>query len=84
MKIGNSSVITGGEDGVVVGLEGVMKGLQVSTKFQPCDPQLNLTLNLDGLSVRSKFPVLTLRSLIINAKVWSAVFIHICIFIFRI
>ncbi|XP_034174708.2 bridge-like lipid transfer protein family member hobbit [Osmia lignaria lignaria] len=69
LKIGNSSVITGGEDGVVVGLEGVMKGLQVSTKFQPSDPQLNLTLNLDGLSVRSKFPVLTLRSLIINAKV---------------
>ncbi|XP_012140233.2 bridge-like lipid transfer protein family member hobbit [Megachile rotundata] len=69
LKIGNSSVITGGEDGVVVGLEGVMKGLQVSTKFQPCGPQLNLTLNLDGLSVRSKFPVLTLRSLVINAKV---------------
>ena len=69
LKIGNSSIITGGEDGVVLGLEGTMKGLQISTKFQPCNPLLNFTLNLDGLSIRSKFPVLTLRSLIVNSKV---------------
>ncbi|KOC61463.1 UPF0378 protein KIAA0100 [Habropoda laboriosa] len=69
LKIGNSSVITTREDGVVLGLEGTMKSLQISTKFQPCGPQLSLTLNLDGLSIRSKLPVLTLRSLIVNAKV---------------
>ncbi|KOX78506.1 hypothetical protein WN51_07913 [Melipona quadrifasciata] len=66
LKIGNSSIITSGEDGVVLGLEGTMKGLQISTKFQPCDPLLNFALNLDGLSIRSKFPVLTLRSLIME------------------
>ncbi|XP_015437113.1 PREDICTED: protein KIAA0100 [Dufourea novaeangliae] len=69
LKIGNSSVITSGEDGMVLGLEGTMKGLQISTKFQPSCFQLNLTLSLDGLSVRSKLPILTLRSLLINSKV---------------
>ncbi|XP_076649590.1 bridge-like lipid transfer protein family member hobbit isoform X1 [Halictus rubicundus] len=69
LKIGPSSVIMGKEDGMVLGLEGVMKGLQVNTKFQPCSFQLNLTLTLDGLSVRSKLPILTLRSLQINSKV---------------
>ena len=69
MKVGNSSIITGREDGVVLGLEGTMKGLQISTKFQPSDMLLNFTLNLDGLSIRSKLPVLTLRSLIVNSKV---------------
>ncbi|KAK9296336.1 hypothetical protein QLX08_009661 [Tetragonisca angustula] len=73
LKIGNSSIITGGEDGVVLGLEGTMKGLQISTKFQPCNPLLNFTLNLDGLSIRSKFPVLTLRSLIVNSKMEQGV-----------
>ncbi|KAG6797637.1 hypothetical protein HZU73_06957 [Apis mellifera caucasica] len=68
LKVGNSSIITGREDGVVLGLEGIMKGLQISTKFQPFEPLLNFTLNLDGLSIRSKLPVLTLRSLIINSK----------------
>lgn len=73
--MGNSSIITGREDGIVLGLEGTMKGLQISTKFQPFEPLLNFTLNLDGLSIRSKLPVLTLRSLIVNSKV-------ACIFIF--
>ncbi|XP_076622390.1 bridge-like lipid transfer protein family member hobbit isoform X1 [Colletes latitarsis] len=69
LKVGNTSIITGREDGVVLGFEGTMKGLQINTKFQPCASQLNLTLNLDGLSVRSKLPILTLRSLLINSKV---------------
>ncbi|XP_076682699.1 bridge-like lipid transfer protein family member hobbit isoform X2 [Andrena cerasifolii] len=69
LKVGNSSIITGREDGMVLGLEGTMKGLQVTTKFQACGPQLNLTLNLDGLLVRSKLPVLTLRSLLVKSKV---------------
>ncbi|XP_053971021.1 protein hobbit [Hylaeus volcanicus] len=69
LKVGNTSIITGREDGMVLGLEGTMKGLQINTKFQPCGMQLNLTLNLDGLSVRSKLPILTLRSLLINSKV---------------
>ncbi|XP_054012665.1 protein hobbit [Hylaeus anthracinus] len=69
LKVGNTSIITGREDGMVLGLEGTMKGLQINTKFQPCGLQLNLTLNLDGLSVRSKLPILTLRSLLINSKV---------------
>lgn len=69
LRIGNSSIITGREDGMVLGLEGTMKSLQVSTKFQPDAPQLNLTLNLDGLLIRSKLPVLTLRSLLIHSKV---------------
>lgn len=78
LKVGNSSIITGREDGVVLGLEGTMKGLQISTKFQPFEPLLNFTLNLDGLSIRSKLPVLTLRSLIINSKV-MCIFIFICV-----
>lgn len=69
LKVGNTSIIMGREDGVVLGLEGTMKGLQINTKFQPCGLQLNLTLNLDALSVRSKLPILTLRSLLINSKV---------------
>ncbi|XP_076248425.1 bridge-like lipid transfer protein family member hobbit [Calliopsis andreniformis] len=69
LKVGNSSIITGREDGIALGLEGTMKGLQINTKFQPYGPLLNLTLNLDGLLVRSKLPVLTLRSLIISSKV---------------
>lgn len=76
--MGNSSIITGREDGVVLGLEGTMKGLQISTKFQPFEPLLNFTLNLDGLSIRSKLPVLTLRSLIVNSKV-TCIFIFICV-----
>ncbi|XP_017893303.1 protein KIAA0100 [Ceratina calcarata] len=69
LKVGNSCVIAGGDDGVVLGLEGTMKGLQINTKFQPSTRVLNLTVNLDGLSIRSRFPVLTLRSLIVNSKI---------------
>ncbi|OAD59560.1 hypothetical protein WN48_08668 [Eufriesea mexicana] len=69
LKVGNSSIITGREDGILLGLEGTMKSLQINTKFEAFNnPLLNLTLNLEGLSIRSKFPVLTLRSLIINSK----------------
>nr|XP_050857264.1 protein KIAA0100 isoform X1 [Vespula vulgaris] len=68
LKIGNSSVIAGREDGGIIGLEGIMKGLQAIAKFQPHSPQLNFTVNLEGLSIRGKFPVVTLQSLLIDAK----------------
>lgn len=69
LKIGNSSVIAGREDGGIIGLEGILKGLQAIAKFQPHSPQLNFTVKLEGLSIRGKFPVVTLQSLLIDAKV---------------
>lgn len=67
--MGNSSVIAGREDGGRVGLEGTMKGLHVNARFQPAGPQLYFAVKLDGLSIRGKQPVLSLRTLSIDSRV---------------
>ncbi|OXU27590.1 hypothetical protein TSAR_008120 [Trichomalopsis sarcophagae] len=68
VKLGSSSIIAGREDGSHLGLECTMKSLQVNAKFQPSGPNLYLALNMDGISVRGKLPVLSLRSLSIESK----------------
>lgn len=69
IKCGCSTIIAGREDGSHLGLECTMKCLQVNAKFLPAVPQLYLALNLDGISVKGKFPVLFLRSLSVESKV---------------
>ncbi|KAK0160967.1 hypothetical protein PV328_008311 [Microctonus aethiopoides] len=68
LKMGTSTVIIGREDGALTGLEGTMKNLQINAKFQPDGPQLHLAINIEGLSVKGKMPVLSLRSLSIESK----------------
>ncbi|XP_063972266.1 protein hobbit isoform X1 [Diachasmimorpha longicaudata] len=68
MKIGSSSIIVGREDPSLTGLEGTMKNLLVNMTFSPETTQTNLTVNLEGLSVRGKLPVLSLQSLSISSK----------------
>uniref|UniRef100_A0A0C9R695 KIAA0100 protein n=1 Tax=Fopius arisanus TaxID=64838 RepID=A0A0C9R695_9HYME len=68
MKIGSSSIIVGREDPVLTGLEGTMKNLLVTMRFSPDSGQTSLSLNLEGLSVRGKLPVLSLHSLSISSK----------------
>lgn len=46
-----------------------MKSLKVNAKFQPTAPELFLALNMDGISVRGKLPVLSLRSLSVESEV---------------
>ncbi|KAG7211126.1 hypothetical protein KM043_010452 [Ampulex compressa] len=69
LKVGNSSVIAGREDSSKLGFEGTMKGLRINSKFEPEGPRFSLNVNLDGLSIRGKLPVLTLRLLSIDARV---------------
>lgn len=69
MKIGNSLIIAGREDSSMIGLEGTLRSLQVNAKFQADRTQLNFIVNLDGLCIRGKFPILTLQSLSIDTKV---------------
>ncbi|XP_015603116.1 protein KIAA0100 isoform X2 [Cephus cinctus] len=68
LKMGSSSVVAGREDGNIVGLEGIMKGLHVNARFQPQGPQVHLAIKLDGFSVRGKLPVLSLQSLSIDSR----------------
>ncbi|XP_058805315.1 protein hobbit isoform X2 [Phymastichus coffea] len=44
-----------------------MKSLQVNAKFQPISNQLYLALNMDGISIKGKLPVLSLHSLSIES-----------------
>lgn len=53
----------------MVGLEGILKSLQVHAKLQANRTRLNFTVGLDGLCIRGKFPILTLHSLSIDTKV---------------
>lgn len=76
VKLGSSSIIAGREDGSHLGLECTMKSLQVNAKFQPIGPQFYLALNMDGISVRGKLPVLSLRSLSIESKVIKTLLSH--------
>lgn len=69
MKIGNSLIIAGREDSNMMGLEGTLRSLQVHAKFQANRTRLNFTVNLDGLCIRGKFPILTLHSMTIDTKV---------------
>ncbi|XP_066587198.1 protein hobbit isoform X2 [Prorops nasuta] len=75
LKIGNSAIIAGREDGNITGWEGTMKSLQINAKFQPHNPQLVFNLSLDGLSIRGKLPILTLKSLSIDSKVEEEILI---------
>ncbi|XP_014224965.1 protein KIAA0100 isoform X1 [Trichogramma pretiosum] len=68
IKLGSSSIIAGREDGSHIGLECIMKSLQANAKFQPGGPQFHLALNTEGISVRGKLPVLSLRSMSIESK----------------
>ncbi|XP_043282717.1 protein KIAA0100 isoform X2 [Venturia canescens] len=67
LKMGSSSVIAGREEGTIVGLEGMMKSLEVDATFQPEGPNVHLAVNLEGLTIRGKHPVLSLRSLSIES-----------------
>ena len=69
MKFGSSSIIAGREDGSHLGLECTMKSLHVNMKFQPIGPQLHLALNTDGVSIRGKLPILSLKSMSLESKV---------------
>lgn len=69
--MGSSSVIAGREEGTIVGLEGMMKSLEVDATFQPEGPNVNLAVNLEGLTIRGKHPVLCLRSLSVESGVSS-------------
>lgn len=53
----------------MTGLEGTLRSLQINAKFQANKAQLNFTVNLDGLCIRGKLPILTLQSLSIETKV---------------
>lgn len=53
----------------MIGLEGTLRSLQVNAKFQANGARLNFTVNLDGLCIRGKLPILTLQSLSIETKV---------------
>lgn len=53
----------------MVGLEGILKSLQVRAKFRANRTRLNFTVGLDGLCIRGKLPILTLHSLSIDTKV---------------
>ncbi|XP_034951381.1 protein KIAA0100 [Chelonus insularis] len=68
LKMGSSSIILGREDGTLTGLEGIMKSFQINAKFQPESLQVHLSVNLGGLSVKGKLPVLSLHSLSIESK----------------
>lgn len=69
IKVGHSSIILCKEDGNIGGLEGTMKSFQINGKFQPKVSNFHSTINLEGLSVRGKLPILTLQLLTINTKV---------------
>ena len=69
LKIGNSLIIAGREDTNMTGLEGTLRSLQVHAKFQANRTRLNFTINLDGLCIRGKLPILTLHSMSIDTKV---------------
>lgn len=69
MKIGNSLIIAGREDSNMIGLEGTLRSLQIHAKFQANRTRLNITVNLDGLCIRGKLPILTLHSMSIDTKV---------------
>ncbi|XP_014476959.1 PREDICTED: protein KIAA0100 [Dinoponera quadriceps] len=68
LKIGNSLIIAGREDSSMIGLEGTLRSLQVNAKFQADMMRLNFTINLDGLCIRGRLPILTLQSLSIDTK----------------
>ncbi|XP_014209605.1 protein KIAA0100 [Copidosoma floridanum] len=68
IKCGSSTIIAGREDGCHAGLECTMKSLQINAKFQPAGPQVYLALNTDGISVKGKLPVLSLRLLSIESR----------------
>ncbi|XP_029672789.1 protein KIAA0100 isoform X1 [Formica exsecta] len=68
LKIGNSLIIAGREDSNMIGLEGTLRSLQVHAKFQANRTRLNITVNLDGLCIRGKLPILTLHSMSIDTK----------------
>ncbi|XP_020279424.1 protein KIAA0100 [Pseudomyrmex gracilis] len=68
LKIGNSLIIAGREDGSMIGLEGTLRSLQIHAKFQADIARLNFAMSLDGLCVRGKLPILTLHSLSIDTK----------------
>ncbi|CAL1687541.1 unnamed protein product [Lasius platythorax] len=68
LKIGNSLIIAGREDTNMTGLEGTLRSLQVHAKFQANRTRLNFTINLDGLCIRGKLPILTLHSMSIDTK----------------
>lgn len=53
----------------MMGLESTLRSLQVHAKFQANRTRLNFTLNLDGLCIRGKLPILTLHSMTIDTKV---------------
>lgn len=56
----------------MTGLEGTLRSLQVNAKFQANRARLNFAVNLDGLCIRGKLPILTLQSLSIDTKVGQA------------
>ena len=67
--MGSSSVIAGREAGSIVGLEGTIKSLEIDATFQPDGPHVHLAVNLEGLSIWGKQPVLSLRLLSIQSRV---------------
>ena len=58
-----------------------MKYLQINAKFQPTRPHLYVALNMDGIAVRGKLPVLSLNSLSVELKVFKH-FLYSCKTIF--
>lgn len=67
--MGSSSVIAGRDEGTIVGFEGTMKALEIDATFHPQGPNVHLAVNLEGLCVRGKHPVLSLRSLSVESGV---------------
>lgn len=84
IKLGSSSIIAGREDGSHLGLECTMKSLKLNAKFQPTAPELYLALNVDGISVRGKLPVLSLRSLSVESEVIIKLFCYFILLLYLI